>query len=204
MKRIPKPSPAMVVALVGVLIGLGGVAFATIPDSSGTIHGCAHKQSGALRAVESPGDCRANEQLISWNQGGALGLRVVARMKSEHPVTVSGDETVRVPLSGSTTWVQKAGEFQDVHQQVVQEASTCVGRGVIEITNPFLNFPRSDSFDVIPNPNRTIQFVGPRHLGVPDEPVEHSLSIEVRRQTFCNPGESVTIHSVDIVVVGFG
>ena len=30
---IPKPSPAMIVALVGVVIGLGGVAFATIPDT---------------------------------------------------------------------------------------------------------------------------------------------------------------------------
>jgi hypothetical protein len=204
MKRIPKPSPAMVVALAAVVIGLSGVAVATIPDSSGTIHSCAHKQSGAMRAVESPNDCRANERLVSWSQGGETGVRVVARMRSEHPVTVSGEEGAQIPLSGDTTWVQNAGEFQEVHQQVVQEGSTCVGQGVIRIANPLPNLPAGQSFDVIPNPDRTVQVVGTRHLGVPDEPVEHSLSIEVRKQSFCDPGESVTIESVDVVVVAFG
>jgi hypothetical protein len=63
----------MVVALVGVVIGLGGVAFATIPDSSGTIHGCYQKTSGNLRVVESPSVCRSSEVAISWNQEGRPG-----------------------------------------------------------------------------------------------------------------------------------
>lgn len=73
MKRIPRPSPAMVVALVGVVIGLGGVAFATIPDSSGTIHACIGKSNGNLRAVEATADCRTNETAIGWNQEGPPG-----------------------------------------------------------------------------------------------------------------------------------
>jgi hypothetical protein len=72
MRRIPKPSPAMVVALVGVVIGLGGVAFATIPDSSGTIHGCYGPQ-GNLRVVESAAGCRNSETSLSWNQQGPPG-----------------------------------------------------------------------------------------------------------------------------------
>jgi hypothetical protein len=73
MKRIPKPSPAMVVAVVGVVIGLGGVAFATIPDSTGTIHGCYGKSNGNLRVVESASDCRSNETALPWNQQGPPG-----------------------------------------------------------------------------------------------------------------------------------
>lgn len=73
MKRIPTPSPAMAVALVGVVIGLGGVAFATIPDSTGTIHGCRATSSGNLRVVESANDCRSNEVPIQWNQQGPPG-----------------------------------------------------------------------------------------------------------------------------------
>jgi hypothetical protein len=34
-----RPSPGVLVAAVGVLAGLGGIAVATIPDS-GVIHGC--------------------------------------------------------------------------------------------------------------------------------------------------------------------
>jgi hypothetical protein len=36
---IVRPSLAAVVA-VSALLGLGGIAYATIPDSSGVIHGC--------------------------------------------------------------------------------------------------------------------------------------------------------------------
>jgi hypothetical protein len=201
MNRIPRPSPAMIVALAGVIIGLGGVAFATIPDSTGTIHGCANKQSGNLRVVESASDCRPNEQTVSWNQGGAPG-RVVTRINSERPVTVHGNEAVQIPLSGNT-WRQEAGEFQEVREQVIQEASTCVGEGEIEISNPFLNFPRSTRFDVIPNANRTILFVSARQLAVPDEAVEHSLNINVQRKPFCDEGQSVTIHSVQLMVIGY-
>lgn len=76
MRRIPKPSPAMIVALVGVALGLGGLAFATIPDSSGTIHGCYGPQ-GNLRVVESTAGCRNSETPLSWNQQGPPGAGVV-------------------------------------------------------------------------------------------------------------------------------
>ncbi len=72
--RTHRPSPAMAVALAALIVALGGAAFAAIPDSSGTIHGCAKKRNGSLRVVESAGDCRAGEFPISWNDnsGGRL------------------------------------------------------------------------------------------------------------------------------------
>ena len=38
--RKHRPSPATGIALAALIVALGGVAFAAIPDSNGTIHGC--------------------------------------------------------------------------------------------------------------------------------------------------------------------
>jgi hypothetical protein len=53
----------------------GGIAYATIPDSGGTIHGCYQKNSGQLRVVDpSPGDsCSASERPLDWSQVGPQG-----------------------------------------------------------------------------------------------------------------------------------
>ena len=70
MKRIlrRRPSPATVIALTALVVALGGVAYATIPDSSGTIHGCFSKQNGNLRVIESSSECRTNEEALNWSQ----------------------------------------------------------------------------------------------------------------------------------------
>jgi hypothetical protein len=75
MKRIARfrPSPSMVVALAALVLAAGGVAFATIPDSGGTIHGCYSKINGVLRVVDSASDCRTGETPIGWNQQGPKG-----------------------------------------------------------------------------------------------------------------------------------
>lgn len=65
--------------VAGVVVGAigGGVAFASIPDSSGVINGCYQKNVGNLRVIDpSAGDsCRPSEIPISWNQTGPQGLR---------------------------------------------------------------------------------------------------------------------------------
>src|SRR5690242_6490158 len=71
--RSHRPSPGAAFGLAAVLVALGGVALAAIPDSDGTIHACYQKRSGALRVVESTGDCRAGERAIDWNQRGPTG-----------------------------------------------------------------------------------------------------------------------------------
>jgi hypothetical protein len=47
-----------------LFVALGGVAFAAIPDSNGTVHACYQKNSGDLRAVSDPSGCRNNEQSV--------------------------------------------------------------------------------------------------------------------------------------------
>ena len=57
---------AALIAIAGVL-AVGGIAYATIPDANGVIHGCRNDQSGELRVIES-GDCRPSESALDWVQ----------------------------------------------------------------------------------------------------------------------------------------
>ena len=49
------------VALVAALAAVGGVAYSSIPDPQGVIHGCYDNLSGALRVIDTAGSdvCRA-------------------------------------------------------------------------------------------------------------------------------------------------
>jgi hypothetical protein len=68
-----RPSPATVIALAALVVALGGVAYATIPDSNGTIHGCYKKANGTLRVVDEGAGCRSSEKSLDWNQQGPPG-----------------------------------------------------------------------------------------------------------------------------------
>jgi hypothetical protein len=74
LKRF-RPSPALVVAVTALVVALGGVAYATIPDSGGVIHGCYLKRTGSLRVIDpSRGErCTRAETSIPWNQTGPRG-----------------------------------------------------------------------------------------------------------------------------------
>ena len=78
MRRIirHRPSPAMVVALIALLVALAGVAVASIPGPGGVIKACYSKSTGSLRALDSNKSCsRKHERTLSWNQRGPQGLR---------------------------------------------------------------------------------------------------------------------------------
>ena len=61
---------ASVLAVVALAGTAGGVAYATIPGSSGTINGCYEKRTGILRVIDSDAGakCTSYETPISWNQ----------------------------------------------------------------------------------------------------------------------------------------
>ncbi|MGH2933463.1 MAG: hypothetical protein ACRDL2_02985 [Gaiellaceae bacterium] len=65
--------------LVVLVAGLaaGGVAYATVPDSGGAIHGCYQKNEGQLRVIDpsAGGACRSSELPVSWSQTGLQGLQ---------------------------------------------------------------------------------------------------------------------------------
>ena len=62
-------------ALAVAGLALGGIAYASIPDSSGTIHGC-YKKNGDLYVIDdAQGACKNNESALSWNEQGPQGLQ---------------------------------------------------------------------------------------------------------------------------------
>ena len=67
------PFRAVLVAAAVALIG-AGIAYATIPDSSGKIHACYKLSGGALRVIDS-GACLSSEAPLTWSQTGPQGPR---------------------------------------------------------------------------------------------------------------------------------
>jgi len=66
---------SLVALFVGVGVAAGGIAYASIPDSSGVIHGCFKATGGALRVIDTGagGACNASERALDWNQAGPEG-----------------------------------------------------------------------------------------------------------------------------------
>jgi hypothetical protein len=61
-------------AFVAILALAGaGIAFATIPDSAGVVHGCYSAKNGALRVIDSTAKCASGELPLNWNQQGPKG-----------------------------------------------------------------------------------------------------------------------------------
>jgi hypothetical protein len=51
-----------------------GLAYSSIPDSAGTIHGCYSVSKGNLRVIDSASaSCMASERSLNWNQAGPPG-----------------------------------------------------------------------------------------------------------------------------------
>jgi hypothetical protein len=75
--RIPSLRSRLVAALVGAatMAAVGGVAYATIPDSNGVIHGCYTTKGGILRVIDTSvgQSCTSFETPITWNQKGPKG-----------------------------------------------------------------------------------------------------------------------------------
>jgi hypothetical protein len=75
-----RPSPALGVSLVALGVAAGGVAYAGIPSSDGTIHACYANDTGALRVVDRDTggpirDCERGSTGLSWSQRGPAGAQ---------------------------------------------------------------------------------------------------------------------------------
>ena len=64
-----------VLIAVGVGLAAGGIAYASIPDGTGVIHGCYKTTGGSLRVIDTSvgGTCNSSETPLSWSQTGPKG-----------------------------------------------------------------------------------------------------------------------------------
>ncbi len=54
--RPHRPSPALAVAFLALIVALSGVAFAAVPARDGDVHFCYAKRTGALEVVDTQND----------------------------------------------------------------------------------------------------------------------------------------------------
>ena len=65
---------ARTAALVVVVVAAVSVAYASIPDSNGVIHGCYHKNNGQLRVIDpAVSSCSAQRDATSVESDGSAG-----------------------------------------------------------------------------------------------------------------------------------
>ncbi|MEA2219141.1 MAG: hypothetical protein QOJ35_1767 [Solirubrobacteraceae bacterium] len=71
--RLRMPSIYEGCAIGAAVLAMGGVAYATIPNT-GVINSCYTKSGGALRVIDaSTGTCSSKETSLAWNVQGAQG-----------------------------------------------------------------------------------------------------------------------------------
>jgi hypothetical protein len=68
LDKIPRPTPALAVALLALLIAASGAAVAAIP-SNGTITACYAKNTGSLRVIDAGQTCSSKEMPLAWKDG---------------------------------------------------------------------------------------------------------------------------------------
>src|SRR5688572_5702640 len=69
--------PLIATVIMASVVAIAGVAFATIPDGQGVIHGCYRRSGGQLRVINSDKGqtCAARERSLNWSKQGPRGAR---------------------------------------------------------------------------------------------------------------------------------
>jgi hypothetical protein len=75
VNTLRRRGPRLLLVAGAALVATAGVAFATIPGSTGVINGCYEKRTGILRVIDTEAGkrCLSFETAISWNEGGTAG-----------------------------------------------------------------------------------------------------------------------------------
>jgi len=110
--------PAVVIlAIVGALLVAGGIAYATIPDGGGVIHGCYQKNQGTLRVIDTDTSqtCSSSESPLTWSKTGPQGQQGIQGPKGDTGPTgpsdvwsVDGYQAPFKNLAPAQTWVNLA------------------------------------------------------------------------------------------------
>jgi Collagen triple helix repeat (20 copies) len=76
MRRLSGRRGVAVAFVVLAAIAVGGIAYASIPDSKGVIHGCYRKTTGQLIVIDSSGKgCEEGWTPLNWSQTGPTGAK---------------------------------------------------------------------------------------------------------------------------------
>jgi hypothetical protein len=151
MKRWSGRRGVVAAVLVVAAAAVGGIAYASIPDSNGVIHGCYRPTTGNLIVATSGKGCEDGWTPLDWNQTGPTGLA-----GPTGPTGVTG-ATGRTGPTGPTGVTGATGVAGPVHQVA----------GYIE-PNCTLQFPITGVSVAVNGTNGcTITFAGSLFTGLP-------------------------------------
>jgi len=115
-------------AAAGVALG-AGIAYASVPDSNGVIHGCYATKDGSLRVIDtgSGGACDAKKETpLTWSQKGPTGAR--------GPTGPAGTSHGYYSYGGLLAYTTLGGSFTKVGELAGLPAETYIvtARGLVE------------------------------------------------------------------------
>jgi hypothetical protein len=131
-------------AAAAVIAAGGAIAYASIPDSGGVIHGCYGSGNGKLRVIDSAtSSCGANEVAIAWSQTGPPGGPGPAGPPSLAPSSaVDNFRAFNLPSGVNNTTYVTLGDLASQnsdsadHQITTTSTSRIMASAVVHITNP--------------------------------------------------------------------
>lgn len=96
-----------------VVLLFGGLAWASIPDGNGVIHGCYANIGGVLKVVDTDAgfSCGPGETPLTWSQTGLTGIEQDIQIISDSIVLPPGDANYRHVLCPSG-YLGLSGGFQ--------------------------------------------------------------------------------------------
>src|SRR5262249_8112202 len=117
--------------VVGVGVAVGGVAYASIPDSGGVIHAC-YKKNGnhSLRVIDSSSSkeaCQASEKPLDWSQTGPTG--------AAGPSGLSGLQTVSIASVNNSVSPKEAALVCPGGKMAVAGGAAITGGSVVAGTD---------------------------------------------------------------------
>ena len=126
-----------------VLIVAGSLVYASIPSPDGVINGCRHKQSGALRVIDSATSCNPSTEVsLNWNQAGSPAPSD-AYSASDEGRHVGAEDTTIVSVDvppGSYTVAAKAHLFNSLEDSFaiceLRAAGTAIDGSILRLIAP--------------------------------------------------------------------
>jgi len=142
---VRKPWQAIALVAIVAALTVAGVSYASIPDSSGVIHGC-YSASGAsanggtpLKIVDSASaSCGNKLQAVNWNQTGPQG-----------PPGISGYQIVRVSVQDPPNTITDAQAACPTGKRVLGGAGSVQGIPTgVWLHTGVTDFPGFSGYDV--------------------------------------------------------
>lgn len=118
---------AVLGAAISALLLSTGIAAASIPDTSGVIHGC-YAKGGDIRVIDAPREqCKAGEKAVDWNQIGPQGPAGVqgpvgpqGPAGAPGPVGPQGPEGPVGPAGPPSAWIESLDQLAGLPCRVAQ------------------------------------------------------------------------------------